>query len=114
MSWRIVLLTISAAIVFAVISNVSRLRYGHARARRLRTFEARVEDKTRRVRTFESVMLFRFWVFGLIRRPRNHYLLIDGGRKVRVRMADYDSIDPGDAITVSEYCDGSIRLEPRH
>ena len=76
-----------------------------ATARRLHTYQATVIDKTTE-RTVAYV--------GVFIPIETHYLVVEGGRKVKVDKTAFRAIRIGESVTISGYSDGSHRLETIH
>lgn len=76
---------------------------------KLKSFQSRVTDKQVR-----SVMKY-MGLFIPFRAPLmpffNYYLIVENSIQIRVEKEIYDKIHVGDIVTVSEYSNGSYRLE---
>ena len=99
------MVTQAAPWMFAVVVGVLLMLLPvlrRAGAEKLRTFQATVLDKKK-----ESTIAY----VGVFIPIETHYLLVDGGIEVKVDRRTYDSVDIGDSVMVSEYGDGSHRLE---
>jgi len=101
-SWTVTIATILLVIFALVALTASKLLPARAMARRLHTYQATVVDKTTE-RTVAYV--------GVFIPIETHYLVVEGGRKVKVDRTAFRAIRIGDTVTVSGYSDGSHRLE---
>jgi hypothetical protein len=72
-------------------------------AKRLATFQATVIDK----RTSTTVAYA-----GVFIPIEEHFLVLDRGGEIKVSGRTFKATGIGDTLTVSEYSDGSLRLEP--
>jgi len=73
-------------------------------ARKINTFHTTVEAKTT-----ENI-----WGYvGVFFPIEAYFLIIERGLKVKVDKTTFNAVDIGDSIRVSEYSDGSYRLEPQ-
>ena len=96
---------IAAVLVFIlalVALTASKRLFARATARRLHTYQAKVVDKTTE-RTVAYV--------GVFIPIETHHLVVEGGRKVKVDKTAFRAIRIGESVTVSDYSDGSHRLE---
>ena len=71
-------------------------------AQRLDTFYAAVLEKTRE----KSVIYTGVFVPFVI-----NYLIVETGSKVKVSKSAFNAVEVGDSVVVSEYSDGTCRLE---
>jgi len=71
-------------------------------AQRLDTFYAAVLEKTQE----QSVIYAGVFVPIVI-----NYLIVETGRKVKVSKSAFSAVEVGDSVVVSEYSDGTCRLE---
>lgn len=74
-----------------------------ATAKRLATFQATVIDKRNNTTVAYT---------GVFIPIEEHFLVLDRGGEIKVSGRAYWAIGIGDTVTVSEYSDGSLRLEP--
>ncbi len=94
--------TVIATVALVVVGLALIVPLRHLTARRLRTFRATVVGKAA-----ERTVIYT----GIFVPMTVHYVVVEGGVRVRVHKADFESIDAGDSVTVSEYSDSSYRLE---
>ena len=71
-------------------------------AQRLDTFYAAVLEKTQE----KSIIYTGVFVPFVI-----NYLIVETGSKVKVSEAAFNAVEVGDSVVVSEYSDGTCRLE---
>jgi hypothetical protein len=92
---------IIVALVGVLIFLIPFMR--RAAAKRLATFQATVIDK--RI----STTVANIGVFIPI---EEHFLVLDRGGEIKVSGRAFKALGIGDTVTVSEYSNGSLRLEP--
>ena len=100
--FRMSIQAVIATVALVVVGLALIMSLRHLTARGLRTFRATVVGKAAE-RTVIYTGIFVPMAF--------HYVVVEGGVRVRVHKADFDSIDAGDSVMVSKYSDGSHRLE---
>jgi hypothetical protein len=72
-------------------------------AKRIATFQATIIDK--KINTTVTYT-------GVFIPIEEHFLVLDRGGEIKVSGRTYQAIGIGDTVTVSEYSDRSLRLEP--
>ena len=73
-----------------------------SRARRTSTFQSMVLDKKK-----ETTMIYAGVFIPLV----IYYLRVESGIEFKVSHAVYSSVDVGDTVSISNYSDGSYRLD---
>lgn len=84
-------------LIIAIVPLFRRLT-----AHRIDTFYATVLEKTQE----KGVIYTRVFVPISI-----NYLIVETGRKVKVNNSAFNAVEVGDSVVVSEYSDGTCRLE---
>jgi hypothetical protein len=92
---------IEVALVGVLIFLIPLIR--RAAAKKLATFEAIVIDKR-----ISATVAYT----GVFIPIEEHFLVLDRGGEIKVSGRTFKEIGISDTVTVSEYSDGSLRLEP--
>ena len=74
----------------------------HLTAQRLDTFYAAVLEKTQEKSVIYSGVFVPFVI---------NYLIVETGSKVKVSKAAFNAVEVGDSVVVSDYSNGTCRLE---